>query len=640
MGKVALLVLVVIMALMMVGALATTHEAPADFTYVNSSGIHTLDPARMSWTTDFRVALNLWEGLTTWDPVSLEPIPAAAELPPAVSPDGRTLTFTVRDDARWSNGDPVLAADFVRGWRRGLEPGTSTDYAFLIADHIQGAEEYYRWRLDNVTVLTALARIRDGWEIDARQAKALVDSELGDMFLPEGAGKGGPADTDWNQVARDISASGRDLAGVYDKAFEQHANAMDDRFEQVAIRTQGDRKLVVTLREPCAYFLDLTGFPIFLPCHPSVEIMRNRYRGRGITAEGLVVYDAQWTKPRVRRNGYPGLITNGAYRLSDWVFKRRARLEVNDFYRRARSMECRIVDMLVYDNLSAALMAYEADRVDFLPDLGVPYEHELVRLAQTGQRPDIHLASVLATYFLNFNCQSDQVNGRRNPFVDARVRKAFTLAVDRPQLVERVLGRGDEVARTFVPPGTMEAYRSPAGLEADVVAARKLLADAGYPNGAALPPIELLYTPNDELLCQAIGHMWETQLNVDVELRSLESKAFAERKAGREYMVARGNWFADYRDPTTFLDCLKTGNGNNDCGYSSENYDRLLDQARKERHVNKRADILARAEEIIVDEDCPILPILHYRSPIAIKPRVKGLYANRRLWFPFWTISF
>ena len=72
----------------------------ADFIYVNPSGIHTLDPARMSWLQDFRVALNLWEGLTTWDPQTLEPIGGSADFPPEISDDGLTHTFQIRGDAR------------------------------------------------------------------------------------------------------------------------------------------------------------------------------------------------------------------------------------------------------------------------------------------------------------------------------------------------------------------------------------------------------------------------------------------------------------------------------------------------------------------------------------------------------------
>jgi ABC-type oligopeptide transport system substrate-binding subunit len=169
----------------------------------------------------------------------------------------------------------------------------------------------------------------------------------------------------------------------------------------------------------------------------------------------------------------------------------------------------------------------------------------------------------------------------------------------------------------------------------DVDGARRLLAEAGYPGGAGLAAVELLYTPSDELVCQAIARMWERSLGVRVELRSKESKTFAEDKANQRYMIARGNWFADYNDPTTFLDCLSTGNGNNDSGYSNPRYDALLAEANAATNPDFRAALLKKAEAIIVEEDWPIIPILHYATPIAIKPYVKGLYPNARLWFPF-----
>jgi oligopeptide transport system substrate-binding protein len=100
-------------------------------------------------------------------------------------------------------------------------------------------------------------------------------------------------------------------------------------------------------------------------------------------------------------------------------------------------------------------------------------------------------------------------------------------------------------------------------------------------------------------------------------------------------MIARGNWYADYNDPTTFLDCLGTGNGNNDSGYSNPRYDELLAAAGVATDSAARADLLRQAEAVIVEEDCPILPILHYSETVAIKPYVRGLYPNARLWFPF-----
>ena len=562
----------------------TAKEPRADFTYVNPSGIHTLDPARMSWTQDFRVALNIWEGLTTWDPKTLTPIEGAALFPPDISPDQLVYTFTIRENARWSNGDSLTAGDFIRGWRRGMEPGTATDYTFLFTDHIVGAAEYVRWRNEAVTLLTATPI---------------------------------------------------DQTGFHESVLTSHGAELDARFDEVGLRAVDIRTLEVRLKRPCPYFLDLAAFPTFLPCHESTELLRERHHGLPITAEGLVVYDPQWTKPNYHRNDYPGLVTNGPYMLSDWTFKRRARFRVNPFYRAAEQIACRTIDMLEYDNISASIMAYETGDVDFLTDMSAPYDHEIARLYRSGERPDFHSCVLSATYFLSFNCVSPMVGGRSNPFVDRRIRKAFTLAVDRERIVENVLKRGDGVAHSFVPPDAIPGYVPPSGLRRDVNEAQRLLAEAGYAHGVGLGPVELLYVPNDERICQALARMWEEVLGIHVELRSQESKTFAEEKANQRFMIARGNWYADYNDPTTFLDCLGTGNGNNDSRYSNPRYDELLAAASLATQPSARAELLRLAESIIVEDDCPILPVLHYAQTLAIKPYVKGLHVNARLWFPF-----
>lgn len=655
---------------------------PASLTYVNHSGIHTLDPARMSWTTDFRVALNLWEGLTSWDPGTLEPIAGAAHFPPSVSEDGKRVTFVLRDDARWSNGDPVLARDFVRGIRRGLEPGTAGDYTFLLTDQIVGAGAYHQRRLEEVGVLTALVRLRDGWGLTPSQAQALARANIlelekccSSVEARNEASRAQNATAAWETYARDlqerVGQSGAiDVARLHRTRLAAHAREADMLFADVGVRAADRRTLTIELRAPCAYFMDMTGFPIFLPCHESIERFRQDEDGCGLTETGLVVYDPAWTKPRgnpgadhsgmirsgANRSGangsgtngsgtsraratggedtYQGLITNGAYRLSSWTFKRRLRLEANPHYHGRAGVTCPIVDMLVFDHLNAALMAYDAGSVDLLPDLGVAFEHELIRLAESGERPDIRLVPLHATYFLNFNCLTTH-EGRANPFADPLVRRAFTMAIDRATLVNDVLAKGDVVAGSVVPPSMNPNYPAPGGLSFDPGAAQMALEAAGYPGGDAFPVVEFLYTPNDELGCQAIASMWERHLGVRVRLLGMESKTFAQRKANHRYMVARGNWFADYRDPTTFLDCYRRASGNNDSGYDGLRFETLMNDARVEVDPVRRFAILAEAERIIVEDDCPVLPLWHYRMPIAVKPHVRGIHPNARLWFPF-----
>ncbi len=637
-------ILLFVCTVLLIGVLSvvalTERDTRADFTYVNPSGIHTLDPARMSWTQDFRVALNIWEGLTTWHPQTTEPIEGAAYFPPNISDDRLTYTFTIRGDARWSNGDPVTSLDFIRGWRRGMEPGTAADYTFLFTDNIAGAAEYVTWRRDVVGVLSALRLLGDGVSIDAKQARSLGRGSVPRRIRSVTSGStpdppAGDADSEWTRWAERLSELPVNWSGVADEILAEHAADLDTRFERVGLEAPDERTLIVQLVRRCPYFLDLAGFPTFLPCHESIELLRERHRDAPITGEGLVVYDPQWTKPDYHRNGYPGLITNGPYRLADWIFKRRARLTVNLHHRYAGEMRCRTVDMLEYENVSASLMAYEAGSVDFLTDMNVPYSHELARLSRTGERPDFHRCAVLATCFLNFNCVSESVDGRPNPFVDARVRRAFSLAVDKAGIVEKVLGRGDRVAASFVPPGVIPGYDPPEGLQQDTDEAKRLLAEAGYPSGVGLGTVDVLHTARETRLMEALARAWEETLGVRVELRSLESKTFAANKAKHRFMIARGNWYADYNDPTTFLDCLTTGNGNNDSGYSNAEYDNLLATANRAGDAATRAGLLRRAEAIIVERDLPIVPILHYVELIAIKPHVSGLYPNARLWFPF-----
>lgn len=610
----------------------------ADLIYVNPSGVHTLDPARMSWTQDFRLALNLWEGLTTWDARTLAPQPAAADLP-QISGDGLIYTFNLRPNARWSDGQPVTAADFVRGWRRAIEPGTAADYAFFFTDHIAGVREYVDWRNSNVAAISALRKLERGASLGETELAALRRESTENPQLHEVIFGNAPGEADYS--AERLSSLSVDWRGIRERLLTTHVKSMDDRFGEVGVEEIDASTLRVHLVGPCPYFLDLTSTPAFLPCHQSIEKLRmSGVAQLPVTAEGLVVYDPQWTKPDYRALGYGGLITNGPYRITRWVFRQGVRLEVNDFYRRAAEMKCRSVEMLEYPNVSASLMAYEAGDVDFLTDMTVPYAHELARQSRDGTRTDFRLATVLATYFLNFNCTAVDVDGVANPFRDERVRRAFTLATDRAVLVERVLARGDRTAYSIVPPDAIPGYSPPPGLPLDVDEARRLLDEAGYADRTVLPAVQVLCTFNDERIMQALARMWSDSLGVRVELRVQESKTLAQDKAAGRFMVARGNWYADYTDPTTFLNCHMSGDGNNDTGYGSADFDALMQRARTAENSAERARILAEAEAILIQRDCPILPILHYAQLLAIKPHLRGIHPNARLWFPFQYVTF
>src|SRR4051812_25596014 len=95
--------------LLLAGAIAWSGlgtQPRGEFRFINRGDVITLDPNQMSWLQDIRMAYAMWEGLYTYDPYDLTPIPGVAQSVD-ISPDKKIYTFHLRRDARWSNGDPV-----------------------------------------------------------------------------------------------------------------------------------------------------------------------------------------------------------------------------------------------------------------------------------------------------------------------------------------------------------------------------------------------------------------------------------------------------------------------------------------------------------------------------------------------------
>jgi len=213
--------------------------------------------------------------------------------------------------------------------------------------------------------------------------------------------------------------------------------------------------------------------------------------------------------------------------------------------------------------------------------------------------------------------------------------------VDKQAIVDNVRKIGNLVATNFIPPDSLAGYHCDRGPDYNPRKAQELLAAAGYPNGKGLPPIEILYNTSGghEKIAESVAEMWRKILNVTVYLKGKEIKSFDEDKKHHRFMVCRSSWYGDYSDPTTFLDILSTGNGQNDAAFSCEAYDRLLQQAALCRNPDQRLQLLAQAETLLIQEEIPVLPLFHYVNLMAYKPYVKGLYSNPRDIQPFKYIS-
>lgn len=569
---------IVTAAVVAAAASLTTREPPAEFRFINRDSITTLDPAAMRWMQDIRLALNIWEGLCSYDPKTTEAIPGCA-LPPEISADGRTYVFRIRPEARWSNGDPLTAHDFVYAWRRAMEPGTAADYAFFF-DHIDGVKDYVAWRMAETSRIGGIA------ERDARRA------------------------------ARDM-----------------HLREADRRFAaDVGIAAENDRTLRVRLARPLPYFLDLCAFSTFLPVHAkSVETYKV------VSDEGLIYYNEQWPKPG-------NTFYNGPFLPTEWRFKWRMRLVKNPHYWDREHVRLNTIEVIDADDRNTAWLLYSGGQVDWLSEIDTDYVPRLIEMSGSPfenatnrrgtLRHDVHAFPSFGTYYYDFNCLPTLPDGRTNPFADPRVRKAFAMAVDKRKLIERVVREGNPVAESLVPPGSIAGYPAVSGLPYDPARARQLLAEAGYPGGAGLPEIVVLFNTGFRHgdIAQAVLRMWQDVLGVSGRVLGKEVKTFDQDRRNTSFMIARASWYGDYGDPTTFLDMYVTGNGNNDTKYSDPAYDRMLADAATESVPARRLARLADAERYLVNEGLPILPLYHYVNKFAFRPeRVKNLHLSPRM---------
>jgi oligopeptide transport system substrate-binding protein len=107
-----------------------------------------------------------------------------------------------------------------------------------------------------------------------------------------------------------------------------------------------------------------------------------------------------------------------------------------------------------------------------------------------------------------------------------------------------------------------------------------------------------------------------------------------------KFMIARGRWYGDYGDPTTFLDISRTGNGNNDRAFSDARFDARMDAAAAETDPAVRLRVLSDAERYLMEEQMPLMPVCQLTQVYMYEPgRLSGLTSQPRLLQYLWQLS-
>lgn len=459
-----------------------------------------LDPRYVHDTSTVTILHMLYEGLMSVNS-SGEVVKAIAEKVD-VSDDFKTYTFTLRD-SKWSNGDPLTAADFVATWTSLLDPKKASPNAYQLYP-IKGAKEFHQGKADA--------------------------SSLG-------------------------------------------------------LSAPNPKTLIVELADVTPYFLELVATYFYYPVHPAETI------------------------------------GNGPFKLDRWKHNDSLQVSKNPHYWDAYQVILDSIEVCIVDE-NTALHMFHNDELDWAgsPMSEIPQD----AIAHLHQAKQLHFSPAAGTHWLRFNTHEP-------PFVNQKMRQAFSFAINRKEIVEHITQGGQRPATAIVPPFTSPSQSF--FQDHDITKAWTLFQEALVEmrtEKESLPDITFCYKAGDRAhkIAQAIQQQWAKAFDITIKLEACEGKHYFERVSKGDFIVSSGSWYADFADPINFLEIFKyKSNAANNTHWENEHYITLLDASSKENDPDKRKALLESAEEIIMDE-MPVAPTFFGEFNYVKKRSLQGVYVS------------
>jgi oligopeptide transport system substrate-binding protein len=382
---------------------------------------------------------------------------------------------------------------------------------------------------------------------------------------------------------------------------------------ELGIRAVNDTTLEIDLTYDCPYFLQMAAFPATFPVREDI----------------LASAGDEWT---FSPDTYIG---NGPYKLKEWVHNSYILFEKNpNYYNAAAVTGPEFLRFALMNDANAILTSYRNNEMDFAASSNFPVDEIPTLIASGALKVDPRLG----TYYVDFNNQ-------RAPFTDARVRKAFSLVIDRNYIVNQISRAGEKPADGFVPSGMIDAagegsdfrkiggsYYSikPEDYEKNVAEAQRLLAEAGYPGGQGFPVVEYTFNTSEthRFIGEALQDMWKTKLGVTVTLANEDWAIFIDTRKNGNYQIARDGWIGGFNDPIIFLDIFAADNANNNPHYANPVFDDLIAKAKSTADPVLRMQYMHQAEDLVVGTEAALAPIYFYTNLHLDSARLSGIYAS------------
>ncbi|MFC7321212.1 peptide ABC transporter substrate-binding protein [Halobacillus campisalis] len=489
---------------------------------MESAEIPTMDASMATDAVAFQ-----WLGSTTDGLYRLgldaQPEPAIAE-DHEVSEDGLNWTFNLREDATWSNGDPVTANDFVYAWQRAVDPDTGSEYGPYMLGGV----------IDNAT-------------------------EIADGETP---------------------------------------------VEELGVEATDDYTLEVTLEKPTPYFESMTAFGTFLPLNQAfVEEAGEDYALEADT-----------------------LLSNGPFMFTEWNQGEGWTLEKNEDYWDADNVQLEQINVSVVKETSSGVNLYNSGEVD---RTGLTAEF----VDEYRSSEEFRVEEEPTLFYLKMNQENEILS-------NVNARKAIQMVIDRQSMVDTILNNGSvpgvgDIPHNFTShPETEEDFREINGdlVETNKEEAQELWSTAKEELG--IEEAEIGYLGGDTETSKNLDAYLKAQLEelegLTVNVQAVPFQERLDRDTAMDYDLQNSGWGPDYIDPNTFLNMWVTDGANNKTGYSSEEYDSLIEEANDELALEpvERYENFLEAEKILIQDDAVIAPLYQRATAYLWSSSVKDVGVN------------
>ncbi len=550
-----------------------TVPPPTDIVrYVSGPEPESLDPQIGTGQVEQRIYLALFEGLVEYDPQTLEPIPAIAERWES-NADSTEFTFYLRRNARWSNGEPIIAKDFVYTMRRGLDPKFASRAA---------GQAYY---IKNAKAFNEGAAFVQ----DAATGEFLKDTESSvptRLTLPQGEKqkivllKTNPK--------LEQTVAGKTLVPV--------------RGEDVGVEAIDDYTVRIFLTQPVPFFVKILPYNFF----------------RLVPEKIIAQFGVKWTSPE-------NIITSGAFTLKEWSPYDEIVVERNRNYWDAANVRLEQIKFYPVEDQAAVMNLYKTGEIDATYNHSVPRSW-LYMIQKKLDHQDALEASI--EYYI--------INTTKPPMNDVRVRKAFALALNK-SLITATRRTAKPLSTLIPLdvfkgyPSVQAVEFNPEKAKQLLAEAGYRDAAGNYdPGKFPIEEVAITYNTNESnrFIAEIIQSQWKQNLGLTVPLKNMENKTFVSVTAKLEYKgFARYGYAADYIDPYSLLSIFATSGGDNGTGWNDERYVKLLDVANQTLDAERRNQLLAEAEQLFLSEQ-PIIPLTTTSTNWLKKPYIKGMFPN------------